>query len=117
MPNKVATAVFLLLIPMVVFAAPKNKETASIQVEVVSTRTNIHGSPPHDVFSYTDVMFTHVNGKNVVYVCAQKGDACPLMQTGKTYPANQVGDFIYILLTSPDDKKPVPVKYKETGNW
>jgi hypothetical protein len=115
MLNKVARIIFAVLIPIVAFATPKERET--IDIQVVSSKTRIHGSSPRKVFIYTNIMFTQVNGKNVVYACDQRGDICPLMESGKTYTADREGDFIYISMTSPEDKKPFPVKYKEVGSW
>ena len=115
MLNKVARITFSVLIPIVAFAAPKEKQT--IQLQVVSSQTKIHSSPPSNVFSYTDVIFATVNGKKVMYACAQRGDICPLMESGKTYTADRVGSVIYISMSVPEDKRPLSVKYKEVGTW
>ncbi len=115
MSATVAATIALTLTPAAL-ATPTNKSAESVQVEVVSTKTNYHGNSPN-VFKYTDVLFAHVNGKNVVYACAQKGDECPLMQNGKTYPADRVGGYIYISMDAPDAKKPMPIKFKETATW
>ena len=78
------------LIPTIVFAAPAKQAAESVQVEVVSTKTNYHGSSPN-VFKYTEAMFTRVSGKQLVFVCEQRGDPCPLMQDGKrTQPTGSV---------------------------
>jgi hypothetical protein len=53
----------------------------------------------------------------VVYICDQRGDICPLMEDGKTYTADRAGDFIYILMSVPGEKKPISVKYKQAGSW
>jgi hypothetical protein len=128
MPNKLKRAVLQFLIvdamfaTLIVstikpaFASPSNKSAESVQVEVVSTKTNYHGTSPN-VFKYTDVLFARVSGKNIVYACVQKGDECPLMQNGKTYPADRVGGFIYVSMDAPDTKKPMPIKFKETATW
>jgi hypothetical protein len=115
MLNKAAKIAFLVLIPLSAFATPKGRETITLQI--VSSKTKIHSSSSGNVFSYTDVMFTQANGKRVVYVCVQRGDVCPLMESGKTYTADREGDFIYISMSSPEDKKPFSVKYKQVGNW
>jgi hypothetical protein len=39
---------------MIAFATPKGRET--IELQVVSSQTKTHGSPPGEVFRYTDVM-------------------------------------------------------------
>ena len=104
------------LMPMIVFAVPAKQAAESVQIEVVSTKTNYHGSSPN-VFRYTEAMFTRVSGKQLVFVCEQRGDECPLMQDGKTYAAERVGDFIYLSTGSPDGKKATPVKYRQTGAW
>ena len=115
MPNNVARITLSVLIPFVAFAAPKQKET--IELQVISSKTRIHGSSPGNVFSYTDVMFTQVNGKRLVYACDQRGDVCPLMESGETYTAVRVGDVIYISMSSPENQKPFSVKYKQVGSW
>src|ERR1700676_4653901 len=115
MLNKSAKIAVLVLIPLSAFATPKGRETITLQV--ISSKTKIHGSSPSNIFSYTDVMFTQVNGKNVVYACDQRGDICPLMESGKTYTADREGNFIYVSMSSPEDKKSFPVKYKLVGSW
>ena len=114
MLNKAVKIAFLALFPLSVFATPKGRETITLQV--VSSKTKIHSSSGN-IFSYTDVMFTQVNGKKVVYACDQRGDVCPLMESGKTYTADREGNFIYISMSSPEDKKPFAVKYKQVGGW
>ena len=115
MLNKSAKIAFLVLIPLSAFAMPKGRETITLQV--VSSKTKIHSSSPGNIFSYTDVMFTQVNEKKVVYACDQRGDICPLMESGKSYTADRVGDVIYISISSPESKKPFSVKYKQVGSW
>jgi hypothetical protein len=114
MLNKVAKMSFAVLMPIVTFATPKVKET--IELQVVSSKTQVHGSFPA-VFTYTDLMFTLVNGKKVIYACAQRGDACPLMESGKAYSADRVGDVTYVSMTSPEGKRPISVKYMQLGSW
>ena len=115
MLNKVAKIGFLVLIPLIAFATPKGRETITLQV--VSSKTQIHGSSSGNAFIYTDLMFTLVDGKKVVYTCDQRGEACPLMEDGKTYTADRVGGVIYISMSAPGDKKPFSVKYKQLGSW
>jgi hypothetical protein len=114
MLNQAAKIALLVLIPLSAFAMPKGRE--SITLQVVSSKTKIHSSS-RNIFSYTAIMFTEVNGKKVVYECHQRGDVCPVMESGKTYTADREGDFIYISMSSPEDKKPFSVKYKQVGNW
>jgi hypothetical protein len=116
MPMKFARIALLIFVPLIAFAAPKDKTTATIRVEVVSSKTRVHGNPPH-VFSYTDILFTHVDGKNLIFICDQRGDACPFMENGKTYDAQRVGDEIFFMMSTPDSKKPTAVRYKQTGTW
>lgn len=115
-PTNFFTTILLILVPLIVFATPTKQPGGSIQIEVVSTKTNYHGSSPR-VFEYTEIMFTRVNGQKLVFVCQQRGDECPLMQPRKAYSADRVGNFIYLSMSSPDGKKSMPVKYKETGTW
>jgi hypothetical protein len=113
MRNKVARIVFSLLIPITIFAASKEKKTT--ELKVVSSKTKIHGSFPGVVFIYTSIMFTQVNGTSVVYECDQRGDLCPLMESGATYPADRVGNVIYIPMSFPAEKRSFPVRYKQVG--
>jgi hypothetical protein len=108
-------AILVLLITAVAFAAPKGA-AESIQIQVVSTKTNFHGASPN-VFKYTEVIFGRVGGKNLVFVCEQKNDECPLMQDGKTYSADRVGGLVYFSMGAPDVKKNVPIKFRQTGTW
>jgi hypothetical protein len=110
-----ATTIALTLTPAAL-ATPTNKSAEAVQIEVVSTKTDYHGNSPN-VFKYTDVLFARVNGKNIVYACVQKGHECPLMQNGKSYPADRMGGYIYISMDAPDGKKPMPIKFKETATW
>ena len=115
MLNGAAKIAFLILIPLSVIATPK--ERGSTKVQVVTSRTKIHGTSSGNIFSYTNLMFTEINGKNVVYECVQRGDVCPVLESGKIYTANQEGAFIYILMSSPEDKKAVSAKFRQVGNW
>ena len=115
MLNKAARIIFAVLIPMVAFAAKKEKDT--INIHVVSAKTKIHGSAPREAFSYTDIMFAQVNGKNVVYTCDQRGDVCPVLESGKTYTVDREGDFILLPMTFAENKKPFFAKYKQAGGW
>ena len=110
-----AKIVLLLLIPLAAFAGQKVRETTS--VEVVSSNTRIHRTMSGTVFAYTDLMFIQAQGKKLVYECALRGNICPLMESGKTYTADRDGTYIYVVMGTPDDKKPVSVKFKQVGNW
>jgi len=115
MLNTAAKIAFLILIPLSVFATPKEKETISLQV--VTSKTRIHSAYANNVFAYTDLVFTQFNGKKVVYQCVQHGDICPMMESGKTYTADRAGGFVYFSMNSPDDKKALSVKFKQVGSW
>jgi hypothetical protein len=78
---------------------------------------NTHGTSPSELFHYTDVMFTRVNGKNVMYECVQRGNLCPLMEAARTYTADRAGDFIHISISLPSGNRPISVKYKQLGSW
>jgi hypothetical protein len=102
------------IVASVAFATAKQRET--IELQVVSSQTKTHGSPPGEVFRYTDVMFTEVNGKNVIYECVRRADQCPLMESGKAHTADRDEEFIYIA-TRLANGRPIVVKYKQLGNW
>jgi hypothetical protein len=115
MPNRAARIAWLLLIPLSAFATPKARET--IKLQVVSSKTRIHGSFSNAAFAYTDIIFTTFNGKKVVYECVQRGNICPMVESGKDYTADREGDFIYISMSSPEIRKAFPVKFKQVGSW
>ena len=69
------------------------------------------------MFSYTSLMFTQFEGKRIVFECAQRGDICPVLESGKTYTAEKDGNSIYILMNSPELKKPVPARFRQVGSW
>jgi hypothetical protein len=125
--NRIAGFAALVLIPMLVCAAPTPKPRESIVVEVSSSKTNVHTSYkhgsgifgnklPNDAYSYTDIVFAVVDGKHLVYTCAEHNDACPLLESGSKVPAEREGDSIYILPTASSEKKPSPTHYKLVGN-
>lgn len=115
MLSRVAKIALLILMPVSAFAIPKEKGSATLQV--VTSKTKIHGSSPGNIFTYTDLIFTEVNGKRVVYECVQRGDICPILESGKTYTADQQGSVIYILMSSPENKKELSAKFKQVGSW
>jgi hypothetical protein len=114
MRNNLAGIVFAVLIPFAILSSAKEKE--SVEVKVVFSKTKIHNSSRGNVFTYTFLLYTQVNGMNLLYTCDQKGDLCPLMEAGKTYPAERSGDVINIPMTLPDGKIQ-SIKYKEAGTW
>ena len=115
MLNRTARIALLVLIPLSAFAMPKGRETITLQV--VTSKTRIHGSFSRAAFAYTDIMFTTFNGKKVVYECVQRGDICPVLESGKTYTADREGVYIYIPMSSPEDNKVFSVKFKQVGTW
>jgi hypothetical protein len=114
MLNRAAKIAILVLIPLSAFAAPKGKETS---IQVVSLKTKIHNSSSGSLFTYTDLLFTEVNGKRIVYECVQRGDICPLLESGKTYIADQEGSYIYFPMSTPKDNRVFPVKFRQVGSW
>jgi len=110
MLKRAAKIAFLILVPLSAFAT-------TTTVQVVTAKTKIHSIPSGGVFIYTNLMFTEVNGKRVVYECVQRGDICPIVEPGKTYTVDRKGAFIYISLNTPEDKKALSVKFREVGSW
>lgn len=115
MLNRTAKIAFLVLVSLSAFATPKGRETTTLQV--VSTKTRIHSSSSGGVFTYTNLLFTQVNGKRIVYECVQRGDICPVLESGKSYTADREGVFIYIPMSFPEDKKAFSVKFRQVGSW
>ncbi len=115
MLKRAALLAFLALIPLSAFAMPKEK--GSVKLEVVTARTRIHGSYSNNSFAYTDLLFTEINGKKIVYECVQRGNVCPMVESGNTYTVDRAGDFIYIPMNTPEDKKTISVKFKQVGSW
>ena len=111
----IATTIFLLLMPLSALAAPPDR--ASTTFQVVRLTTKIHGSSSGQMFSYTDLMFTQFEGKRIVFECAQRGDICPVLESGKTYTAEKDGNSIYILMNSPELKKALAARFKQVGKW
>ena len=117
MSSKTAILVLLMMVSAASIAASKKKGAAeSIQFQVKSTKTAIHGRTPN-VFTYTQVMFVEVAGKRIVYSCDVRGDECPIMEAGKTYTADRAGDDIWFTMPVPDEKRPFEVRYKQIGTW
>jgi len=114
MPNRAAVIAVLILAPLSAFATPNGKVTRTFQVDNATTR--IHGSSG-TAFSYTDLVFTQIDGKKVVYECVQRGDICPMLEPGKSYTADQDGAFLYVPMTAPELKKAVSAKFKLVGSW
>ena len=108
--NKIARIAFFILIPLSAFAG-----TTTIQV--VSSNTKVHNNSTGDVFVYTDLVFTKLNGKKVVYECVQHGDFCPMVESGRSYTVEQKGAFIYITMNAPEEKKASAIKFRQVGSW
>ena len=115
MLNKTAPIAFLILIACSAFAAPKRSENTTLQV--VFSTSNIHNASRRMLFSYTQRMLVKVNGKNVVYECAERDYNCPDVEPGKAYSADREGSFIYILKSSPDGTKTLSTKFKQVASW
>jgi hypothetical protein len=128
--KRIATIGILILAPTLVCAMPKtNKQKESIVVEVASTKTNVYttytrstswvkSKLPKDSYTYTDIIFAVVNGKHVVYTCAEHKNACPLLETGSKLPAEQDGDSMYLSPNASPDKKATPTHYRlASGSW
>jgi hypothetical protein len=115
MLNRAAKVTFIVLISLSAYATPKERESTTFQV--ITSNTRIHGSSSGNIFSYTDLMFTEINGKKIVYECVQRGDICPVMEAGKTCTADRQGAFIFILMNSPEGKKGLSAKFKQIGSW
>jgi hypothetical protein len=122
------TLAALILVPSLILAAPEpKKQKVSIVVEVASVKTNTHttytrstswvmSKLPKDSYMYTDIIFAVVNEKHVVYACAERDKACPVLEAGSKIPAESDGDSIYISTTLPSEKKPLVTHYKLAGN-
>ena len=114
MSNRSAKLAVLLLTPLSVLAAPNGKVARTLQVSNSTTR--IHGSSGN-AFSYTDLVFTQIDGKKLVYECVQRGDICPMLEPGKSFDAEQDGSYLYIPVTAPELKKAISAKFKLVGSW
>jgi hypothetical protein len=115
MLNRTAILATLTFIPLSAIGAPKVK--GSVKLQVVSTSTRIHGSYTTHSFAYTDLLFTEMNGKKIVFECVQRGDICPMVESGETYTADQDGAYVRITMNTPEDKKAIAVKFKQVGAW
>lgn len=105
---------FFVCIPLCAIAGPKEKKTTTF--EAVRVRTQIHGSSGK-MFTYTNQIFAQINGRRLVYECAQRGDICPVLESGKTYSGDQDGNFLYLAASFPDGQKDLAVKFKQVGSW
>jgi hypothetical protein len=115
MLSKAAKITLLMFAPFSVIASPNGKATIQLQVDKATTR--IHGSSSKSPFSYTDLIFAQIAGKKVVYECVQRDDVCPIVESGKTYTADQDGHFLFLSMTTPDAKKAVSARFKLVGKW
>jgi len=112
--NHAAKVFLLALIPLSAVAGPKERGSTNFQVFTV--RTQIHRST-RSMFTYTNLIFAQVNGRKLVYECAERGDLCPVMESGKTYSGAQDGTFLYVPMSFPDEQKDLAVKFKRVGSW
>jgi hypothetical protein len=128
--NQIATfAILLFLASTLAYAKPAPKEKETIEVEISSVKTNIYttytrstswvmSKLPKDSYTYTDIIFAVVDGKHVVYTCADRKKVCPVLEAGTKVSAERDGDSIYISSTVPTEKKPVVAHYKiVSGSW
>lgn len=113
---KNSASIFLFVcIPLCAIAGPKERATTTF--EAVTVKTQIHGSSSGKMFTYTNQIFAQINGRRLVYECAQRGDICPVLESGKTYTAGQDGIFLYLPASFPDGSKDLSVKFKQVGSW
>jgi hypothetical protein len=115
MLNNPVRIFFFVCIPLLAIAGPKEKKTATF--EAVRVRTQIHGSSSGKMFTYTNQVFAQINGRRLVYECAQRGDICPVLESGKTYTGDQDGNFLYLAASFPDGQKDLSVKFRQVGSW
>lgn len=128
--NRFAAIFVLILLPTIVYASPTpKKQKESITVEVASTKTDTYvtyarinsltkSRLPKDSYSYTDVIFAIVNGKHVVYSCAERKKVCPLLENGTKLSAEQDGDSMYLAAPNSSGKKASPTHYRlAPGGW
>jgi hypothetical protein len=74
---------FFILIPTFAFANPKGKQ--AVALHVVTSNARIRGPSSNNVFAYTDLVFTQLNGKKEVYPCVHHGKVSTMLKSGKTY--------------------------------
>ena len=128
--NRIAAISVLILLPTIVYASPSpKKQKETIVVEVASTKTDTHTSYtrstswvksrlPKDSYTYTNILFAIVDGKHVVYSCAERKNVCPLLENGTKLSAEQDGDSMYLAPPNPSDKKASPTHYHlAPGGW
>ncbi|HEV7968329.1 MAG TPA: hypothetical protein VGP19_12205 [Candidatus Acidoferrales bacterium] len=82
MIKRPAGIALLALIPLSAVAVRKLKETVTLRV--VRSNTRIHRSSPHNIFSYTELIFAQGNGNRIVYPYVLRGDICPTVESGQT---------------------------------
>lgn len=128
--NRFAAVSVLILLPIITYASPTpKKQKESITVKVASTKTDTYvtytrinsltkSRLPKDSYTYTGVIFAIVNGKHVVYGCAERKKVCPLLDNGTKLSAEQDGDSMYLAQPNPSDKKASPTHYRlAPGGW
>ena len=115
MIRKIALAA-LILAPSLLFAtpAPKNQKE-SVVVEVASIKTNTYTTHTRstswvmsrlikDSYAYTDILFAVVNDEHIVYACAERDKACPVLDSGSKISAERNGNSLSISTTGPSEK-------------
>jgi hypothetical protein len=114
----------LILVPTLVFAAPEPRRSKeSVVVEVASVKTNTHttytrstswvmSKLPRDSYAYTDIFFAVVGDSKLVYSCAERDKACPVLEPGSKIQAERDGDTLLISTMGPSEKKPLVTHYK-----
>jgi hypothetical protein len=128
--SRIAAISVLILAPTLLYPSPApRKEKETIIVEVASTKTDTYVSYawinsvsksrlPKDSYTYTDILFAIVDGKHVVYSCAEHKKVCPLLEAGAKLSAEQNGDSMYLSPLNSSDKKAAPTHYRlAPGGW
>ena len=109
-------------------AHAKDKSKGNVEIQVVSSKTSTYtefsrGTPltsktVKDAYAYTDHFFAIVNGKHLVYSCAERKKVCPMLESGSKITVEQDGDSIYIPVAGTSEQKPSYTHYKLVGeSW
>jgi hypothetical protein len=126
--NRTFMLAALIVVPTLVCAAPEpRKSKESVVVEVASVKTGTHTTYtrstswvmsrlPRDSYAYTDIIFAKVGDSKVVYSCAERDKACPVLEAGSKISAERDGDSIFISTAGPSEKKPLVTRYKLVSN-
>jgi hypothetical protein len=126
--NRTFALAVLILVPTIVCAAPEPRRSKeSVVVEVASVKTGTHTTYtrstswvmsrlPRDSYAYTDIIFAKVGDSKVVYSCAERDKACPVLEAGSKISAERDGDSIFISVPGPSEKKVLVTRYKLVSN-